>query len=322
MLNEEIRRAHGKQNLLHTIALLGGLGLVVAVPVWLIWGAWGLLPAAVFMAAMYVAARQTPPELVMRAYRARHMPADGGSQLARIVSVLAERAGLAQSPALYLIPSLTLNAFAAGSQDRAVIGITEGLVRKLTMQELAAVLAHEISHVKNNDTKVMAIADIATRMVQAMSYLAVFLLAANLMSMMVDGEPSVSWLAIVILYAAPLLSSLLQLGLSRAREYDADLEAAQLTGNPAWLASALQRLEYHSGSFWEDLMMPVPGRRVPDPSLLRSHPTTEERVARLRALDVRANVPPILIRDEPFVSMVDAGLIQMRPRYRFPGIWY
>ena len=108
-----------------------------------------------------------------------------------------------------------------------------------------------------------------------MSYLAVFLVFTNLLTMAIDGEPKISWLAIIILYFSPLLSSLLQLGLSRTREYDADLEAAQLTGNPSWLASALQRLERHTGVFWEDLTMPVPGRRVPQPSVLRSHPNDQ-----------------------------------------------
>ena len=322
MLNEDIVRAHSKQNQLHTAALLAGIGVLVALPVWLIWGGWGLLAAIVLTGMMFAVALQTPPEMIMRAYRAKHVPPGSGTQLAQIVALLAERAGLSQAPSLYVIPSLTLNAFAAGTRGHAAIAITEGLLRKLSMKELAAVLAHEVSHIKNNDTQVMAVADIASRVVQALSYLAMFFVAINVVSIVIDGEASISWLAIILLYLSPLLSSLLQLGLSRTREYDADLEAAQLTGNPAWLASALQRLERHTGVFWEDLTMPVPGRKVPAPSLLRSHPKTEDRIARLHELDIRANVPPILIRDEPFVSVIDAGLIAMRPRYRFPGVWY
>ena len=86
------------------------------------------------------------------------------------------RAELKAKPTLYVIPSLTLNAFATGSPGHAAIGITEGLVRKLSMKEVAAVLAHEISHIRNNDLTVMAIADIASRIVQGMSYAAVFFL--------------------------------------------------------------------------------------------------------------------------------------------------
>lgn len=322
LLDPDVLQAHRQQNQIHTLTLLLGIGALLMLPVGLIWGTVGVISAAMVVAAMFVVARATPPELIMRAYKGTRVTEQSGNQLLHIVAVLSERAGLPAAPALYVIPSLTLNAFATGSRERAAVGVTEGLLRKLSMQELAAVLAHEVSHIKNNDLGVMAIADIASRLVQGMSYLAIFLFGANLLTMVIDGEPKISWLAIIILYFAPLLSSLLQLGLSRAREYDADLEAAQLTGNPSWLASALHRLERHTGVFWEDLTMPVPGRRVPQPSVLRSHPATADRIARLKELAVPSTVPPILIRDEPFVSMVSASLIEMRPRYRFPGIWF
>lgn len=322
LLDETVLRAHKLQNQLHTVALLAGIAMLVGLPVALIWGTHGLVAAAVLMILMFVAARSTPPELVMRAYRATPVSEQSGPQLSHILTVLTERAGLPATPSLYIIPSLTLNAFATGSRERSAVAITEGLLRKLSMKELAAVLAHEVSHIKNNDLHVMAIADIASRLVQGMSYFAVMLVLLNILGLAVDGEPIVPWLAVIILYLAPLLSSLLQLGLSRAREYDADLEAAQLTGNPSWLASALQRLEQHTGVFWEDLTMPVPGRKVPQPSVLRSHPTTQSRIARLEEIAVPRNLPPLLIREEPFVSIVGAGLIEMRPRYRFPGIWY
>ncbi|MBU2534407.1 MAG: M48 family metalloprotease [Alphaproteobacteria bacterium] len=322
VLNDDMRRVHRQQNQLHTFALLGGIGALLTLPVMLIWGWTGLIFAIVLIATLYAAARGTPPELLMRAYQGTAVTQQNGAQLIKILTVLADRAELPARPTLYVIPSLTLNAFATGTRERAAIAVTEGLLRKLEMRELAAVLAHEVSHIKNNDLGVMAIADIASRLVQAMSYFALFLVLLNMMSLMIDGEPRISWLAIIILYLAPLLSSLMQLGLSRTREYDADLEAALLTGNPSWLVSALVRLERHTGAFWEDLMLPVPGRRVPQPSLLRSHPTTESRVARLKQLETASTLPPILIRDEPFVSAVDAGLISMRPRYRFPGIWF
>lgn len=323
LLDDEVRQAHARQNRRHTVALLVGMSALVGLPVVLIWGPFGLAVVAVFIAVMFIAARQTPPELVMRAYRATqitHQP--GGQQLLGIIDVLAERAGLPNRPALYIIPSLTLNAFATGRRDHAVIAVTEGLLRKLTMKELAGVLAHEISHIKNNDLNVMAIADIGSRVVQGLSYVAIFFALGNLFGLMIDGETKISWAAVMILYFAPLLSSLMQLGLSRTREYEADLEAAQLIGNPAWLASALARLDRHTGAMWEDMTLPVPGRRVPEPSVFRSHPTTSSRIARLEALTPRQQVPPILIREEPFVSMVGAGLIAMRPRHRFPGLWF
>ena len=322
ILDPEVREAHRRQNNIQTFALLGGIALLLAVPVALIWGPIGLAFVAGLVGVTFLGARQVPPELIMRAYQARPVTADAAPGLVHILDVLSERAALKERPALFVIPSLTLNAFATGSPGHAAIGITEGLVRKLSMQELAAVLAHEISHIRNNDLTVMAIADIASRIVQGMSYAAVFLLAINMVSLLVDGEASISWLAILILYLAPVLSSLMQLALSRTREYDADLEAAVLTGDPSWLISALQRLERQTGAFWEDLMFPVPGRRTPQPSLLRTHPPTAERVARLKALDNRRDLPRIDVREAPYISVVSAGPIAMRPRYRFPGIWY
>ncbi len=323
LLNEEIREAHSRQNMVHTIALLVGIGTLLAVPIGLIWGWLGLLFAAVLIAVMFAGARATPPELVMRAYRARRITAENSTQLAGLIDALTRRAELEATPALYVIPSLTLNAFATGTPKRAAIAITEGLLRKLNIREIAGVLAHEVSHIRNDDLSVMALADIASRIVQAMSYTALFLIVANFFGLLIDGEAPISWFAIVILYLSPLISSLLQLGLSRTREYDADLEAASLIGNPAWLASALKRLEHHTGAFWEDLMYPVPGRRVSVPSLLRSHPRTADRIARLEQLDKRNyREPPILVRDEPFISVISAGPIGLRPRYRFPGVWY
>lgn len=321
-LDPEVRQAHRQHNQLHTFMLLGGITLLLALPVGLIWGIGGLVFVAALVAVTFAAARQVPPELVMRAYRAERVTARAAPGLIHIVKVLSERAELQNPPALFVIPSLTLNAFATGSPGRAAIGVTEGLVRKLSTKQLAGVLAHEISHVRNNDLTVMAIADIASRIVQGMSYAAVFLLALNMFALLLDGEAHISWLAIIILYLAPVLSSLMQLALSRTREYDADLEAAALTGDPSWLISALQVLERQTGAFWEDLMFPVPGRRTPQPSLLRTHPPTEDRIARLRALDSRRRMPQLDIQEAPYISVVQAGPIAMRPRYRFPGIWY
>ena len=172
MLNKDVQKAHDQHNLAHTVALLLGIGSLLAVPVALIWGVYGLVIVAALVAALFGAAWQTPPKLLMRAYRATRLGEQSNSQLVRIMRVLAERADLPKTPALYIVPSLTLNAFATGSRTHAAVAVTEGLLRKLSTKELAAVLAHEISHIKNSDTLVMGIADISSRLVQGMSYLA------------------------------------------------------------------------------------------------------------------------------------------------------
>jgi heat shock protein HtpX len=321
LLDANRHRQHKAQNQLHSVLLVGGLGLVTAFSAWLLWDWTGVLAMLVAMGAVYAFAPRLPPEIVMRMYRARPLDPRHGEQIAYVVDVLAQRAQLPAPPAVYIIPSMTLNAFATGTPDKAVIGITEGLLRRLSLRELTGVLAHEISHVRNNDLAVMSLADVMTRFTQLLSYLALFLAVFNLPGLLL-GDSDVSLLALLLLYLAPTIGSLLQLGLSRTREYDADLEGAQLTGDPRGLASALDKLERYQGRFWEDLAFPVPGRRIPQPSLLRSHPPTEDRIARLLALENREMPPPIEVVEEPMVSLAGVGPGSMRPRYRFPGVWF
>jgi heat shock protein HtpX len=320
-LHDEHRRAHKAKNDLHSALLVGGLALITAFCAWLLSGWLGVVVTLAAVWLVYVLGPRVPPEFVMRMFRARPLDPRNGAQIAELLDVLSQRAEIAR-PRLYVIPSATLNAFAVGSPDNALIGVTEGLLRRLSLRELAGVLAHELSHVRNNDLAVMGLADIMTRITQVLSYLAVFLAIFNLPGL-ITGDSDVSLLGLALLYLAPTFGSLLQLALSRTREYDADLEGAQLTGDPAGLAAALEKLERYQGHFWEDLMFPVPGRRIPQPSLLRTHPTTEERVARLRALEGQTMPqPPIAVAEEPMISLIGLGPIAMRPRYRFPGVWF
>jgi heat shock protein HtpX len=318
-LKEAHRRAHKSRNELHTAVLVGGLGLLTAFCAWLLWSWTGVVLTIGWIGILYALAPRLPPEVVMRLYRAK--PLQHGDQVVHIVGELARRADLPAVPRLYVIPSMTLNAFATGTREKAVIGVTEGILRRLTLRELAGVLAHEISHVRNNDLSVMGLADVMTRFTQALSYLAVFLAIFNLPAILL-GDSDISFLALLLLYLAPTIGSLLQLGLSRTREFDADLDGAQLTGDPSGLASALNKLERYQGHFWEDMMFPVPARKIPQPSLLRSHPPTEDRIARLLALQHGELQPPIDVVEEPMVSLVGLGPIAMRPRYRFPGVWF
>jgi heat shock protein HtpX len=321
LLDDARRREHKTRNQVHSALLVGGLGLVTAFSAWLLWSWTGVLVTLVWIAALYVFAPRLPPQVIMRMYRAQRIDPQHGGQIAYIVDELARRAQLPTTPALYIIPSMTLNAFATGKPGNAVIGITEGLLRRLSLRELAGVLAHELSHVRNNDLAVMALADVMTRFTQVLSYLAVILAIFNLPAWLL-GDSDISLSALLLLYLAPTIGSLLQLGLSRTREYDADLEGAELTGDPRGLAAALDKLERYQGHFWEDLMLPVPSRRIPQPSLLRSHPPTQQRIARLLALENRQMAPPIEVVEEPMVSLVGRSPGSMQPRYRFPGVWF
>ena len=321
LLDANRHRQHKAQNQLHSVLLVGGLGLVTAFSAWLLWDWTDVLAMLVAMGAVYAFAPRLPPEIVMRMYRARPLDPRHGEQIAYVVDVLAQRAQLPAPPAVYIIPSMTLNAFAAGTPDKAVVGITAGLIERLDLRELAGVLGHEISHIRNNDLAILGLADAMTRFAQLLAYLAVVLALFNLPAFLL-GDAEIPPIALALLYLAPTAGSLIQLALSRTREFDADLEAARLTGDPEGLVSALQKLERYYGRFWEDMRMPVPGRRIPQPSLLRSHPKTEDRVARLRDLGDSQLLPRLSATDDPKGAQSSPGPVAMRPRYRWTGVWF
>ncbi len=316
-LDAEQLRNHKRRNLLHSAGLLAGLAGLLCLSSWLIWGleiALGALGGLVLAIAFRPA---IPPSAIMSLYGARPLDPHAAPGLARLLGLLAQRADLLTVPKLYYLPSTTMNAFAVGSRDNAVVCMTDGLLRRLDLRELAGVLAHEISHIRNNDLRIMGLADLFTRLTTIMSYVGMFVLVLNLPLIMV-GTVHVPWLAALLLIFAPTLGSLLQLGLSRAREYDADLDAAGLTGDPIGLARALEKLERYQGRFWEDLVLP--GRRIPEPSLLRTHPPTEERVRRLLELTTGDQLPNL--GAHPAIGAMQLGRVPRTPRYHWSGMWY
>lgn len=312
--DQDIRRKHKWRNVTHSVLLLGGMGLVLAVCAF---GLFDWIGALAVVCAGAIAAMATPqiaPEWVIRAHSGQRLTSESFPQGTSLVETLAQRAGLNHVPALYYIPSRMLNAFATGTRENAAIAITDGLIRRLSVRELAGVLAHEMSHIDNNDLWLMGVADVLSRMTATLSYLGMFALGISL----IFGQAVVPFWISLLLIAAPTICSLLQLALSRAREYDADLEAATLTGDPHGLASALAKLERIQGRYWEEIMLP--GRRMPDPSLLRTHPPTEERISRLQSLirtepEMRWPVPRQAALASPFAA--DPG----RPRFVWPGFW-
>lgn len=322
------RTVHTRQHrtispdIVHSMALLATLGLASGLSAYLVAGLAGTCAIAALVVAMALAAPMVPAETMMRLYSAQRLPPDD-SQLSSLIDVLAWRAGLLQRPELYIIPSLALNAFAAGTPQRPAIAISEGLVRQLSLRELAAVLAHEMGHIRNGDLWIMSLADVATRVLHLVSCVSLCLVAYNAIAWLTGG-PQVSWIGIALLYLTPALLNLMQLALSRAREYEADRLAAALTGDAPGLASALERVERYTGHFWEDLTPPFPARRVPQPSLLRTHPPAEKRVARLRSFaENRSSASePLVIVERPMMSLVGMGPAALRPRYRWPGLWY
>ena len=230
-------------------------------------------------AGLYFANARISPALVLRMYRARHLDFEQAPRLYAIVQKLAQRAELDRPPSLHYLPSDVMNAFTVGSQANAVVALSDGLLRRLDLREVSAVLAHEISHIRNNDTRIMSFADLTSRMTNLLSILGQFLLVVNL-PLMLTGRVIFNWWAILLLVAAPTVSSLVQLALSRTREYNADLGAAELTGDPEALASALNKMDHFQGGWLRRMLRPG-YQKLPEASMLRTHPPTAERVRRL-----------------------------------------
>jgi heat shock protein HtpX len=281
-------RRHATLNALHTWLLVGGSILLLAVCAYVFFGPDGIVYAAIFGGISLFMASRVSPAMVLRMYKARetgrhHFPAGH-----EILDVLTERSGLQNRPKLYVIPSKMMNAFAVGRGEDSAIAMTDQLARTMTRRELAGIMAHEISHIRNNDLRVMAIADMVSRFTSAMSTFGLLSLFLNLPSIIFGHAATVPWLAVVLLIFAPTMGSLLQLALSRAREYDADLGAALLTGDPDGLASALVKLEQAQNAHWESMVLP--GGRVPAPSVLRTHPQTADRIERLMALKEKPEI--------------------------------
>jgi heat shock protein HtpX len=194
------------------------------------------------------------------------------------------------------------------------------MLRQLTMREIAAVLAHEVAHVRRGDLAVYGIADVITRFAQALYYAGLALVMINVLRMIADEEP-VAWPTVLLLILAPALMNLIQLALPKQRDFAADVEGARACGDPLGLASAITRLDTSTGSALDDLVPPVPARKVPLPSLLRSPPPDQDRIGRLRALQVPP-MGPLDVEEGPRISMVGFGPIAMRQRYRWPGVWF
>ncbi|EPK6958398.1 zinc metalloprotease HtpX [Acinetobacter baumannii] len=214
---------------------------------------------------------------------------------------LAARAGLPAVPVPHYVPSGVVNAFATGTKHHAAIALTDGLLRSLRPRELTGVLGHEIAHIANEDLRVMGLADSISRLTHLLALLGQIMLLFSL--------PALLWGTVAI--QCPALLLLAQLGLSRVREFDADRLTAELTGDPQGLALALAKIERESRAW----LLPRWGN--PEPSWLRTHPATTERIQRLREL--ADSMAPQPLHSSPFLP--DIPLAPRPPRWRASGVW-
>ena len=279
-------------NRLKTIMLLSTLTALLLWAGQAIGGKEGVWLALFVAAAMNIGAYWFADKMVLRMHHAKEISQHESPELYAMVHSLAQRANLPM-PKVYLIPEQAPNAFATGrNPEHGVVAVTEGLLRVLESREVAAVIAHELGHIKNRDTLIMAI---AATFAGALSMLAN---AAMWGSMFGGGRPSeeeegggpLAGLLGVVL--APLAATLVQMSISRAREFMADEAAARYSGTPLALGSALRKIEAWSREIPIQTGSPATAHLyIHNPfsaegvsRLFSTHPPTAERVARLEAM--------------------------------------
>jgi len=319
VLNPDRVAARRAANRIHAVLILGALLSLAALLGLLLAGITGLIWGLVLGGASMALGRASP-RLILRLYGARPLSAVEAGVLRQILTELARRAELPRVPALYYVPSPVPNAFAVGDRGNAAIAVTDRLLRTLDTPELSGVLAHEISHIRNGDLSVMMLADVASRITSMFAMIGQLLLLLNL-PLLMAGRETVPWMLIIVLMLAPTATALLQLALSRTREFDADLEAALLTGDPRALASALARMENQTRGIILGHVL-LPGRRVPEPSLFRTHPRTEERIRRLLEIEEAPDVRRRGVPGAPFAMPEWSRPVTRDPRWRIGGLWY
>ena len=313
-IDPDIHRRAKWRNRINTWLIIGGLTLLLALSAWALFGKLGIVFAVALSIGLSLATPRFSPAMVLRLYKAFPIYSHELPELIRAIEILSKRAELPAVPKLYYVASSNMNAFAVGRPEDSAITVTDGLLRGLNMRQLIGVMAHEVSHIASEDLKVMGLADVVGRITGLMQSVGFFLLLIGIW----QGWRSI--VAAIILIFAPMVGTLLQRALSRSREYDADLGAARLTGDPAGLASALRALQRKQGGLWESIF--IPGGRGPDPSLLRTHPDVEDRVARL--LELTPEDYPELEQPPETRMRMPAGYqrIVLAPRYHFSGFWY
>ena len=263
-----------------TLGLLCFLVLQVAVLAWALAGLSLLLATLAGGLLLYWRTPSTAATSLLTAERARCLSPEDASPLTWLAADVARRGNLVQLPRLYLMPNPWLNAFTLDSPQGPSIVLSAGLMRHLNLYELTGVLAHEMSHIRGGDIRMVGLAVTCSRVTRWLAVLGVGFLALGQSAAL---EADRGWIILLVL-AAPLLAELAHLALSRAREFHADLDAADLLADPRPLIAALSRM-----AEWEECP-PLPWCRssCQQSALLRTHPATRQRIERLRRLQASA----------------------------------
>ena len=274
-------------HMMRTAVLLAGMTALFLGAGYVLGGQSGMMIALLLAAAMNLFAYWNADRLVLSLHGAREVDARSAPKLYGTVEVLSARAGLPM-PRVYVIRNDQPNAFATGrNPEHAAVAATTGLLRLLSEQEIAGVMAHELAHIKNRDTLVMTITAAIGGAVSMLSSFGLFFGGSRNNPLGIAG----SLLAMIL---APVAAMLVQAAISRTREYAADEEGASICGNPLWLARALEKLEtsvrrIRNSSVERNpatahlfIINPLRGGSIG--TLFSTHPATGERVRRLRSM--------------------------------------
>ena len=268
-------------NTMKTALLLGAMSALFLFLGDLLGGAQGLLLGFVFAALMNFGSYWFSDKVVLRLYHAQEVGPD--HRLSRVVQRLAARAGLPM-PRVYIIPEPSPNAFATGrNPEHAAVAATEGILRMLSDEELEGVIAHELAHVKHRDILISSVAATLAAAIMMIARFAMFWGATGSRDDR-EGGASNPLVLIATIIVAPIAAMLIQMAISRSREYDADAGGAAIAGHPHGLVSALRKLESASRAVPLDanpatahmfIIKPFAGAGLM--SLFSTHPSTESR---------------------------------------------
>ena len=278
-------------NYLRTAILLAGLTALFMGAGFLIGGQSGALIALVVAAAMNLFTYWNSDRMVLSMHGAQQVDQSTAPELVGLVHDLANRAGL-PLPRVYVMDNPQPNAFATGrNPQNAAVAVTTGLVQRMNREELAGVIAHELAHIKNHDTLLMTITATIAGAISMLAQFGLFFGGGH-RNNNGGGLGLIGTLAMVIL--APIAAMLVQMAISRTREYAADDMGARIVGRPQWLASALGKLdaaahaipnedaERHPATAHLFIVNPLSGERMDN--LFATHPSTENRIAALQQL--------------------------------------
>lgn len=278
-------------NQLKTTALLGLLsGLIVLVSYYLVGNEQGLIIGLMFAAITSIGSWYFSDQAALASYRAQPLTREQAPDLYDMVQRLSDRAEIPM-PKVFIVPTKAANAFATGRDpNHATVAVTEGIMELLSKDELEGVLAHELTHIKNRDTLTQAVAG---TLAGAITFIGRILTFGALYGPVTrngrQGTNPLGLLFLIIL--APISASLIQLAISRTREYAADQGSAAITGNPLSLVSALQKLQnaaeqtpLNGNPAFSPLLIINPLSREGLQTLFMTHPPVEERIRRLAEL--------------------------------------